>query len=167
MNVNVNSSIENQTPFLIRQVTVKAQTNEALFKLVEQAIDRKPVQVIVTPRIDVVGHAYYWMGVRFDRQELNFKLKINEQIGNYILAYLKGDEPLPTVTEFEPTKTVENAEEWLLQHEAYHSKSAISFKEELAMRGDVNYLTTKLVFMNGKINYPSTKCEDVLSIILD
>jgi hypothetical protein len=158
--------VANQFAFQLRQVTVKAQSNEALFKLVEQAISRKPIQVIVTPRIDVAGYAYYWMGIRFDRQELDFKLKINEQIGKYILAYLKGDEPLPIVTEFEPSKKIENPEEWLREHEAHHSLSAITSKEELSMRDEVNYLTTKLMFMNGKIKYPSIKCEDVLSLLL-
>lgn len=159
-------SVDTKSNFQLRQVTVKGQSNEALFKLIEKAVKESPVQVIVTPRIDAGNYPYYWIGVRFDRQELNFKLLVNDQIVNFILAYLKGDEPLPTVTDFKPTSTVADSEEWLFKHQSSHSQSAISCKEELVMRDDVSYLTTKLNFMNGKVIYPSTKCEDVLSIIL-
>ncbi len=162
----MNVTTESKSNFSIRQVAVKAQSNEALFKLIEQAIQRKPVQMIVTPRIDAGGYPYYWVGVRFDYQELNFKLQVNEQIMKYILAYLKGDEELPTVTNFNPTEKIEHVEEWLENHEMNHIFSSIYDKEELSMREGGNYLTRKFVYQNGKINYPSTKCEDVLSIIL-
>lgn len=166
MTTNVIASVENKSNFRLRQVTVKAQSNEALFKLIEQAINRRPVQVIVTPRIDVAGLPYYWIGVRFDYQELNFKLQVNDQITKYILAYLKGEKELPTVTEYEPTEKIEDVDGWLMEHEMKHYRHSISFREEINLREGVNYLTKKLIFINGKINYPSTKCDDVLSIIL-
>lgn len=163
---NTTVSIETKSNFQLRQITVKAQTNEALFKLIEQAISRKPVQVIVTPRIDAGGYPYYWIGVRFDYRELNFKLQVTEQIMDYILAYLKGDEQLPTVTEFNSTERVENVGEWLRGHEVKHNCSSLYNKEELSLREGVNYLTRKLVYINGKVNYPSIKCEDALAILL-
>ncbi len=160
------ASVENQTTFQLRQVTVKAQSNEALFKLIQQAISRKPVQVIVTPRVDAAGYPYYWIGVRFDYQELNFKLQVTRQIMDYILAYLQGDEQLPTVTDFTPTEKVENVEEWLRQHEFKHIHSSLYDKEELTIKKDANYLTKKFVYSHEKINYPSVKCEDALGVIL-
>ncbi|MDR0954723.1 MAG: hypothetical protein LBM20_05005 [Rikenellaceae bacterium] len=166
MNTNLNLTIENKTNFQLYQVTVKAQTNEALFKLIEQAIERKPVQMIVTPRIDVAGYPYYWVGIRSDYRELNFKLQVNDQIMNYILAYLKGDEQLPTVSDFNPTEKIENVAEWLECHEMKHFRSSLYDKEELSMKEGINYLTRKFVYLNGKINYPSTKCDDALSILL-
>ena len=162
----VNLSVENSTNFQLRQIAVKAQSNEALFKLIGQAISRKPVQVIVTPRVDKGGYPYYWIGVRFDYQELNFKLQVTEQIMDYILAYLKGDSELPTVTEFNPTEKVENIAEWLRGHEVKHIGSSLYNKEEIALKEGSNYLTRKFVYPNGKVNYPSVKCEDILSIIL-
>ena len=163
----VSVSVENNTPFYLRQVTVKAQSNEALFKLIQQAIERKPVQMIVTPRVDVSGYPYYWIGVRFDRQELNFKLQVSDQIVKFIHAYLKGEKELPNVCDFNPTEKMENVGEWLTDHEMLHYGDSISFREELTMKDDVNYLTKKMNFINGKIIYPSVVCEDVLSIILD
>lgn len=168
MNTNViaTATVETNNNFQLRQITVKAQSNQALFKLIEQAIERKPVQVIVTPRIDAGGYPYYWIGVRFDYQELNFKLQVTEQIMDYILAYLKGDEQLPTVTDFNPTEKVQNVDDWQRSHEGKHACSALYGKEELSLREGMNYLTRKLVYPHGKVNYPSVKCEDVLSIIL-
>lgn len=166
MNTILNASVEAKSNFQLRQVTVKAESNKSLLKLIQQAIERKPIQVIVTPRVDVVGHPYYWIGIRFDIQELNFKLQVNQQIMDYILAYLKGDETLPAVTEFEASEKIENVSDWLSDHEIVHSRSAISSKEEVVMKEEVSYLTTKLSFMNGKISYPSIKIEDVLSVVM-
>lgn len=168
-NSNINSvvanvSVENNTN-LLRQITAKAKSNEALFKLIEQAISRKPVQLIVTPRVDVGGYPYYWIGVRFDYRELNFKLLRSNQIGYFILAYLRGDDTLPEVTEFTPTEKIEDAQEWLYWHHDVHSAGSISCREEISMQDGVNYITKKLIFKNGKINYPSTKCDDVLSLL--
>lgn len=165
-NVIVTATVETNNNFQLRQIAVKAQSNEALFKLIEQAISRKPVQVIVTPRVDVGGYPYYWIGVRFDYRELNFKLQVTEQIMDYILAYLKGDEQLPTVTDFNPTEKVENVGEWLRSHEVKHIYSALYNKEELSLREGTNYLTKKFVYPHGKINYPSIKCDDALSLLL-
>ena len=166
METIVNVAVESQSNFQLRQIAVKAQSNEALFKLIEQAIDRKPAQVIVTPRVDQGGYPYYWIGVRFDYQELNFKLQVTEQIMDYILAYLKGDSELPTVTEFNPTTKVENVAEWLRSHEMKHIGSSLYNKEELSIKEGANYLTRKFLYPHGKVNYPSIKCEDALSILL-
>ena len=84
-----------------------------------------------------------------------------------ILAYLKGDEKLPTVADFYPTENVENADEWLRNHEARHAISALSFNEELTMKGDVCYLTKKYVFKNGTISYPPTRLENALSLLFN
>jgi len=155
-----------QKKFQLHQVTVKAQSNEALFKLISQAIERKPVQIIVTPRVDRGNYPYYWVGIRFDIHELDFKLLVNNEIINFIHAYLKGDEELPIVTEFNPTEKVENVNEWLQRHEAAHIFSSLSDKEELVMTTDgVSYLTRKFVYKNGKLYYPSIKFDDALNVI--
>ena len=152
----------NNTSVQFRKVaTVKAQSNEALFKLIEQAISRKPVQIIVTPRVDRGGYPYYWVIIRFDLQELHFKLQVNDQIMNFILAYLKGEESLPTVTEFEATEKIENAEDWLFEHEVIITRAGISVKEELSMKDNVNYLIRKGIFINGRINFPPIKFDNV------
>ena len=163
---NVSNNANNNN-FQIHKVTVKAPSNEALFKLIQQATQNKGVQLIVTPRVDVGGYPYYWIGIRVDIKELNFKLQVTEQIMDYILAYLKGDEELPEVTDFNPTEKVENAGEWLCIHEAKHIHSSEYYKDEIAMKEGVSYLTKKLTYRNGKINYPAAKFESVLSFLLN
>ena len=159
------SSIENKTPFLVRQITVKGRNNQELFNILQDAISKKPIQVIASPRIDVAGNAYYWLGVRFDRFELDFKLSVNPQIMDYIFSYLKGEENLPEVTDLAPFAPEMGLSQWVKEHERQHLTSFVKIKEELQMVDNKNYLTTKFVYRNGKLIYPSVEVEDILSLI--
>ena len=73
----------------LQQTIVKGGTTEKLFALMQRAIEKRPTAVIVTPRVDKGSNAYYWVGVRFENRELDFKLPVNKQIRDYILAYLR------------------------------------------------------------------------------
>ena len=163
--VQNNITIEEKKPFLCRQITVKGRNNQELFQILHDAISKKPVQVIATPRIDVAGNAYYWLGVRFDRFELDFKLQINQQITDYIFSYLKGEENLPNVINFIPETPNVDLSQWLRMHAVPHFTSIIKSTEELQMGGDKNYLVKKLIFRNGKFIYPAVEVEDILSLI--
>ena len=150
----------------LQQTIVKGGTTEKLFALMQGAIERKPVDVIVTPRVDKGANAYYWVGVRFENRELDFKLPVNQQIKDYILAYLRrSNVELPTITDFEP-EAVEDVNQWLLDHETEHGKYAMHKDEQVHMGDEKNYLKLRLQFPFGKIIYPATAVEDVLSLIM-
>ena len=151
----------------MRQIRVKALSNAALFELLKKALqDSDVTETIITPRIDKSGYGYYWIGVRRGITELDFKLVINQQIIDFVLAYLAGEE-LPDVTKFDPDERLtsqEECEQWLEKHRDSHMGKHLSCREEIKMSGTDNYLALKVIFKRGKIIYPATKIEDVLSL---
>ena len=149
----------------ISQTVVKSQNNEELFNLIDEARKRNYVQLIITPRVDAGRNPYYWVGLRHEMFDLDFKLLINEEIKAYILAYLRGDEELPTVTNFLPQETNVSFEEWIQEHMATHNPFATAFRDEVSMGMDAYYHSKKLIFRNGKIIYPGVKLDDILSLI--
>ena len=161
------TSVSSNAPAMaLQQTIVKGGTTEQLFTLMQRAIEKKPTAVIVTPRVDKGSNAYYWVGVRFESRELDFKLPVNQQIKDYILAYLRrSNVALPEVTDFEP-EAVEDANQWLLDHETEHSRFAMHKDEQVHMGDEKNYLKLRLQFPFGKIIYPATAVEDVLSLIM-
>ena len=91
---------------------------------------------------------------------------MNQQIKDYILAYLRrSNVALPEVTDFEP-EAVADANQWLLDHETEHGKYAMHKDEQVHMGDERNYLKLRLQFPFGKIIYPATAVEDVLSLIM-
>lgn len=160
------SESANVPAMALQQTVVKGGTTEKLFALMHRAIEKKPTDVIVTPRVDKGSNAYYWVGVRFENKELDFKLPVNQQIRDYILAYLRrGNVALPEVTDFEP-EAVEDSNQWLLDHETEHSKFAMRKDEQVCMADNKNYLKLRLKFPVGKIIYPAVEVEDILSLIM-
>ena len=161
------TSVSSNAPVMaLQQTVIKGGTTEKLFALMQRAIEKKPDAVIVTPRVDRASNAYYWVGVRFENRELDFKLPVNKQIKDYILAYLRrSNVELPTVTDFEP-EAVADSNQWLLDHETEHSKYAMHKDEQVHMGDEKNYLKLRLKFPFGKIIYPATAVEDVLSLIM-
>ena len=108
----------------------------------------------------------YLDAIRFENRELDFKLPVNQQIKDYILAYLRrSNVALPEVTDFEP-EAVADSNQWLLDHETQHSKYAMHKDEQVHMGDEKNYLKLRLQFPFGKIIYPATAVEDVLSLIM-
>ena len=170
-NVIANSSVmetvsSNAQAMALHQTVVKGGTTEQLFALMQGAIEKKPTAVIVTPRVDRASNAYYWVGVRFENRELDFKLPVKQQIKDYILAYLRrSNVELPTVTDFE-LEAVADSNQWLLDHENEHGKYAMHKDEQVHMGDERNYLKLRLKFPFGKIIYPATAVEDVLSRIM-
>lgn len=164
---SVMETVSSNAPAMaLQQTIVKGGTTDKLFALMQRAIEKKPDAVIVTPRVDRASNAYYWVGVRFENRELDFKLPINQQIKDYILAYLRrSNVELPTVTDFEP-EAVADSNQWLLDHETEHSRFAMHKDEQVHMGDERNYLKLRLKFPFGKIIYPATAVEDVLSLIM-
>lgn len=157
----------NSTVMSLQQTIVKGGTTEQLFALMQRAISNNPVEIIVTPRVDKGANAYYWVGVRFENRELDFKLPVNNQIKDYILAYLRrGNVGLPEVTDFEPEAGIEDMNQWLVNHEIEHTDFAMHKDEQVRMGDDKNYLKLRLKFPFGKIIYPAAEVEDILSLIM-
>lgn len=161
------TSVSAKAPAMaLQQTIVKGGTTDKLFALMQRAIEKKPDAVIVTPRVDRASNAYYWVGVRFENRELDFKLPVNQHIKDYVLAYLRrSNVELPTVTDFEP-EAVADSNQWLLDHENEHGKYAMHKDEQVHMGDEKNYLKLRLQFPFGKIIYPATAVEDVLSLIM-
>ena len=85
--------------FLIHRVELKGMNNNEAFDVVRRAVEKgKVLRMLVTPNIDRNGCPYYWMGLRYDLNEIVFKLLVNEEISSYIMACLRGDDEKPEVT---------------------------------------------------------------------
>lgn len=83
-----------------------------------------------------------------------------------IIAYLRrSNVKLPEVTDFE-LEAVADSNQWLLDHENEHDKYAMHKDEQVHMGDERNYLKLRLKFPFGKIIYPATAVEDVLSLIM-
>ena len=156
-----------QSNITLCHTTVKSDNNEELFNLVKRAISMQSVKIIITPRVDVASNAYYWIGVRFENRELDFKLGVNSEIRSYIRAYLVGGNhnELPKVTNYQPDN-VSDVETWLSDNLNFHANGAIKSEEIISMRDGTDYQYKQLTLINGKIIYPATKLDDVLSLFI-
>lgn len=145
---------------------VKARTNEELFNLVKRAITMKPKCIIITPRVDMSQKAYYWIGVRFEDRELDFKLGVNDAIQLFLYDYLLDVpiENIPEVTNFE-ADTIDDPETWLALHKETHMMNICKQEDIIDMTDGVNYLKTKFTYLNGKVIYPAIRVDDILSLV--
>ena len=148
----------------IRVIKVKADNNERAFSALTKAIEAGATTLIATPRVDVAGCGYVWFGIRKGLTELDGKLLLNEQIANYIKAFLMGEE-LPEVKNYESDSEVCCQEEWLAIVEAEVAKLADSALEEYNESDEgVGYLTKKYTFANGKVIMPAKQVADVAEL---
>ena len=148
----------------IRVIKVKGENNESVFSSLRKAIEAGATTLIATPRVDVAGCGYVWFGIRKEQTELDGKLLMNEQIANYIKAFLMGEE-LPTVTNCNPDNAICCQEEWLATVEAEVAKLADSSYEEYQQSDEgVGYLVKKYCFANGKVVMPAKQVADVAEL---
>lgn len=156
------NEMTNNTP--LRVIKLKAETNDKVFKSLNNAIKAGATTLIVTPRVDVAGCGYVWFGIRKEQTELDGKLLLNEQIVNYIKAFLMGEE-LPAVTNCEPDNAICCQEEWLATVEAEVTKLADSSYEEYQQNDEgIGYLVKKYTFANGKVVMPAQQVADVAEL---
>ena len=149
----------------IRVIKVKGENNESVFTPLRKAIEAGATTLIATPRVDVAGCGYVWFGIRKEQTELDGKLLLNEQIANYIKAFLMGEE-LPAVTNCEPDSEKCCQEEWLATVEAEVAKLADSSYEEYQQNDEVvGYLVKKYTFANGKVVMPAQQVADVAELL--
>lgn len=151
--------------FYIHRVELRGMNNYDAFDVVRRAVENgKVLRMLVTPGVDRNGCPYYWMGLRYDRNEIVFKLLVNDEISAYIVAFLKGEEDMPEVTSCVPDTVSENREEWLISHRCMLAGKAKTVKEELVSSNGRVFLNTKLGFLKGKVSY-SEEYSDILSFL--
>ena len=151
--------------FYIHRVELRGMNNCEAFDVVRRAVENgKVLRMLVTPGVDKNNCPYYWIGLRYDMNEIVFKLLVNEEIEAYIMAFLKGDEEMPEVTSCVPDTVTGNKADWLLEHRIKQSVHAESSNEVMTISNGRNFLCTKLKFQNGKISY-SEEYSDILSFL--
>lgn len=156
------NEMTNNTP--LRVIKLKAETNDKVFNSLNNAIKAGATTLIVTPRVDVAGCGYVWFGVRKEQTELDGKLLLNEQIANYIKAFLMGEE-LPAVTIYDPDSEICCQEEWLAQIESEIAALADTSYEEYQQNDEgIGYLAKKYTFANGKVVMPAKQVADVAEL---
>lgn len=156
------NEMANNTP--LRVIKLKAESNDKVFNALNSAIKAGATTLIATPRVDVAGCGYVWFGIRKEQTELDGKLLLNEQIANYIKAFLLGEE-LPEVKNFESDNAICCQEEWLATVEAEVTKLADSSYEEYQQNDEVvGYLVKKYTFANGKVVMPAQQVADVAEL---
>lgn len=156
------NEMTNNTP--LRVIKLKAETNDKVFKSLNNAIKAGATTLIATPRVDVAGCGYVWFGIRKEQTELDGKLLLNEQIVNYIKAFLLGEE-LPAVKNFESDNAICCQEEWLATIEAEIAKLAESTQEEYNESEEgIGYLVKKYAFANGKVVMPSQQVSSIAEL---
>ena len=164
--VNMEGKMENKVkvnPFYIHRVELRGMNNHETFDVVRRAVENgKVLQMLVTPGVDRNGYPYYWMGLRYDRNEIVFKLLVNDEISSYIMSFLKGEEKMPEVTSCASDMVSGNRAERLVIHRYTLASKADSMKEEMVSSNGRYFLNTKLGYKNGKVSY-SEEFTDVLS----
>lgn len=156
-----------QEPFLMRQVVIKPRSAEEAFNIIKKAVaNEKTVQMIVTPRIDRGRKAYFYVGIRIDRQEVDFKFPVNRETRQYLLSYMNGETPLPEISNYEP-ETVTSADEagWFDTLEDQLLDMKLVGKEKLEITDGANYLKVSYKMKNGKITFDKGVVEDIFALI--
>ena len=86
-----------------QRLELKSMSPEQLISIIRVAATNfTDTSLILTPRIDQSGQAYYWTGLRYGGcTELDFKLCLNKEIEAFILCILlKGRDGLVDVGNF-------------------------------------------------------------------
>lgn len=148
----------------LRVIKLKAESNDKVFNALNSAIKAGATTLIVTPRVDVAGCGYVWFGIRKEQTELDGKLLLNNQIWDFVQAFLLGEE-LPEVKSYESDNEICCQEEWLATVEAEVAKLADNVYEEYQQNDEgVGYLAKKYNFANGKVVMPAKQVADVAEL---
>ena len=161
-NERQNDAREARTP--LRLVKMKFDTNAKMVRTLTAAVSKGIDKLILTPRVDVAGCGYVWLGIRKGRIELDGKLLLNRQIGEYLLAYLQGTE-LPEITDFDSDREICCQSDWLEAIATKLEKLATTAEEEYTETEETGYLTQKYHLPNGKVIMPSEEIADVTALL--
>ena len=82
--------MNNQSFIPYQRLELKNMSTEKIISIIRvAATNYDDTSLILTPRIDQSGQAYYWTGLRYGGcTELDFKLPLNKEIEAFILCFL-------------------------------------------------------------------------------
>ena len=148
-----------------QRLTLKGMDTEQLIQLIREAAANFPdTSLIITPRIDQSGQAYYWTGLRYGSTELDFALLLNREIEAFILSFLiKGRDGLTDISSYSPDPTMTRGINWLQSHMYRHLEYSQQTQDFIRYSNGRTFKNKKLTFPFGSIVY-SQEIEDVLSV---
>lgn len=157
----------NNTPFTpYQRLSLKGTDTESQVSIIRVAAENYPnTSLIVTPRIDQSGYAYYWTGLRYgDCTELDFKLLLNREIESFILCFLlRGEKGIVDIQDFTADPTMTQGIDWLQCHQYKHLEYAQGVKDFIRRSNGRTFQNRKLIFPHGSIVY-SQEIKDVFSV---
>lgn len=153
----------NYTPY--QRLTLKGMDNQSLIHLIRQASTNFPdTSLIVTPRIDQSGQAYYWVGLRYGNTELDFALLLNREIEQMILCFLiKGRDGMTDNSSYSPDPTMTRGINWLQSHMYRHLEYSQQTQDYIRYSNGRTFQNKKLTFLHGSIVY-SQEIESVFPL---
>ena len=153
----------NYTP--IQRLTLKGMDNQSLINLIRQASSNFPdTSLIITPRTDQNGQAYYWAGLRYGTTELDFALLLNREIERMILCFLiKGRDGITDISSYSPDPTMTRNINWLQSHLYRHLEYSQQTQDYIRYSNGRTFQNKRLTFPFGSIVY-SQEIENVLSV---
>ena len=155
----------NSTSFTSYQrLTLKGMDNQSLINLIRQASENFPdTTIIITPRIDQSGQAYYWTGLRYGSTELDFVLLLNREIEQMILCFLiKGRDGMTDISNCSPDPTMTRGINWLQSHMYRHLEYSQQTQDYIRYSNGRTFQNKKLTFPFGSIIY-SQEIENVFA----
>ena len=149
----------------IQRLTLKGMDNQSLINLIRQASTNFPdTSLIITPRIDQSGQAYYWTGLRYGSSELDFALLLNREIEAFILCFLiKGRDSMTDISNYSPDPTMTRGINWLQSHMYRHLEYSQQTQDFIRYSNGRTFQNKKLKFPFGSIVY-SQEIENVLAV---
>lgn len=149
-----------------QRLDLKGMTTSALVNLIGVAATNfQGTSLILTPRIDQDGYAYYWTVLRYGEcTELDFKLMLNREIESFILCFLlKGKDGLLDISDYTPDPTMTQGINWLQYHQYRHLEYSQDVKDFIRTSNGRTFQNRKLTFPHGSIVY-SQEIKDVFSV---
>ncbi len=166
-NQNVTFAFPDTAPYLQRQITLRPRSAEEAVSLIKKAVaQNQSAQFIISPRVDKARKAYFWVGIRFDRQEVDMKLPVSKETRNYLLAYMNGEQELPEVNDCSP-ETITTADEsaWIDGIQKQLEEMSIPPRERVEMTDNANYLRVTYKMQNGKVCIDKGLVENIFSLL--
>ena len=149
-----------------QRLELKSMSTEKLLNIIRIAATNYPdTSLILTPRIDQSGQAYYWTGLRYGGcTELDFVLPLNKEIEASILCFLiKGRDGLVDVGNFTPDPRMTQGIDWLSYHQYRHLEYSQGVRDFIRTSNGRTFQNRKLTFPHGSIVY-SQEIKDVFSV---
>ena len=157
--------MSNTTFIPYQRLELQSMSTEKLINIIRIAAENYPdTSLILTPRIDQSGQAYYWTGLRYGGcTELDFKLCLNKEIEAFILCFLiKGRDGMVDVGNFTPDSRMTHGIDWLQSHLYRHLEYCQGVRDFIRTSNGRTFQNRKLTFPFGSIVY-SQEIKDVFS----